>query len=135
MAAHKIFLHLTWSTYRRQPMIDAATHDFLMGYFRKIAIQERVTIIALTMVRTHVHLLLRSSPRIDVSRLVQFLKGGSSHAANRQPTNVLGLRWNPEYSVTSVSPRLVKAAVEYIQSQDRRHPDERILGRPALQGQ
>lgn len=107
-------------------MIDASTRDFLMEFFRKTANRERVTIICLALLRSHVHLLLRTGPRVDVSRLVQLLKGGSSYAASRQPENVLGLRWNPKYSVTSVSPRLVRAAMQYIQAQHQRHPDEAI---------
>lgn len=126
MAAHRICFHLTWSTFRRQPMIDAATCAFLEQYFRKIAIRERAIIVALGLLRTHVHLLVRTGPRFDLPRLVQLLKGGSSYAASRQPGNVLGLRWNREYSVSSVSPRLVGKAVEYIQDQDRRHPGEAI---------
>lgn len=126
MAAHRIFLHLTWSTLRRQPMIDAATRSFLDQYFRRIAIRERVTVICLALLRTHVHLLVSVGPRMDLSRLVHLLKGGSSYAASRQPGNILGLRWNREYSVTSVSPRLLPQAVQYIESQNDRHPSEAI---------
>jgi len=107
-------------------MIDARTRGFLEDYFRRIAIQERATLVSAAFLRTHVHLLVRTGPRYDLSRLVQLLKGGSSYAASRQPGNVLGLRWNREYSVTSVSPKLVSAAVEYIEGQDRRHPGEAI---------
>ena len=92
MAAHKIYLHLTWSTLNRRPMIDAQTHAFLDEYFRRIAIQEGTTILALTFLRTHVHLLIRVEPKFDVSHLVQLLKGGSSYAASRQPGNVLGVK-------------------------------------------
>src|SRR5213594_1357753 len=105
------------------PMIDQPTRHFLDGFFRRTAIQERVTIIALAFLRTHVHLLLQAGPRLDLSRLVQLLKGGSSYAASRQPDNKLGLRWNREYSVTSVSPKLVQAAIDYIERQNQRHPD------------
>ena len=104
MAAHQIYFHLTWSTLERQPMIDRPTRAFLDEYFRKIASRERTALITLGFLRTHVHLLIRTGPRFDLSRLVQLLKGGSSYAASRQPDNVLGLRWNREYSVTSVSP-------------------------------
>ena len=107
-------------------MIDAATRAFLQEYFRKIAVQERATIVSLGFLQTHVHLLIRTGPRFDLPRLVQLLKGGSSHAASRQPGNLLGLRWNREYSVTSVSPKLVPQAVAYIESQDGRHPSEAI---------
>jgi len=126
MPAHRIYFHLTWSTLGRRPMIDSPTHAFLHEYFRKIAVQERATIVSLGLLRTHVHLLVRTGPRYDLPRLVQLLKGGSSYAASRQPGNVLGLRWNREYSVTSVSPKLVPQAMAYIDSQDGRHPSEAI---------
>ena len=133
MAAHQIYFHLTWSTFRRQPMIDAATHTFLDQYFRRILIRERITLVAVAFLRTHVHLLLHAEPRYDLPRLVQLLKGGSSYAASRQPGNRLGLRWNREYSVTSVSPRLLNAAMKYIQDQDRRHPAEAVRAAPKAQ--
>ncbi len=126
MAAHQIFFHLTRSTHRRMPMIDQPTRHFLDGFFRRTAIQEGVTIIALAFLRTHVHLLLQAGPRLDLSRLVQLLKGGSSYAASRQPDNKLGLRWNREYSVTSVSPKLLQGAIDYIERQNERHPAEMI---------
>lgn len=114
-------------------MIDAPTRAFLDQYFHKIAIQQRVTVVAVAFLRTHVHLLLRAGPRYDLSRLVQLLKGGSSYAASRQPGNVLGLRWNREYAATSVSPRLLSTAMKYIQDQDRRHPAEAIRSAPQAQ--
>ena len=107
-------------------MIDAPTRAFLHEYFRKIALQERATIVSLGFLQTHAHLLVRTGPRYDLPGLVQLLKGGSSYAASRQPGNLLGLRWNREYSVTSVSPKLVPQASAYIDSQDRRHPSEAI---------
>ncbi len=126
MPAHRIYFHLTWSTLGRRPMIDAPTRGFLNEYFRKIALQERATIVSLGFLQTHAHLLIRTGPRYDLPRLVQLLKGGSSYAASRQPGNLLGLRWNREYSVTSVSPKLVPQAMAYIEGQDGRHPSEAI---------
>jgi REP element-mobilizing transposase RayT len=126
MPAHRIYFHLTWSTLGRRPMIHAPTRTFLHEYFRKIATQERTTIVSLGFLQTHAHLLVRTGPRYDLPRLVQLLKGGSSYAASRQPGNVLGLRWNREYCVTSVSPKLVPQAMAYIESQDGRHPSEAI---------
>ena len=115
-------------------MIDQGTREFLDAYCRRIAIQEHVTIIALAFLRTHVHVLVRSGPRVDLSRLVQLWKGGSSYAASRQPGNKLGLRWNREYSVTTVSPKLLKAAMDYVARQNQRHPTESIpLSAPEAQ--
>jgi len=109
-------------------MIDVPTRAFLDEFFRKIALQERVTIVSLGFLSTHVHMLVRTAPRYDLPHFVQLLKGGSSYAASRQPRNVLGLRWNREYSATSVSPKLLRQAVAYIEGQSRRHPGEAIPG-------
>ena len=126
MAAHKIYFHLTWSTHRRMPMIDGPTSNFLDGFFRRTIIKEDVTLVALAFLRSHVHLLVRCGTRIDLGHLVQLLKGGSSYAASRQPDNKLGLRWNRQYSVTSVSPKLLQTAIDYIDGQNSRHPDEKV---------
>ncbi len=66
------------------------------------------------------------APRIDLPRLVQFFKGGSSYAASRQPGNALGLPWAKEYSATTVSPRRLKEVMHYLETQHRHHPGEAI---------
>jgi len=126
MAAHRLYFHLTWSTLGRRPMIDAPTREFLEGFLKRTAVRERVEVVALSILRTHVHLILRTGPRVDLGRLVQMMKGGSSFAANRLPGNVLGLRWTREYSATTVSPRGLPRAIEYVSGQEARHPVEAI---------
>ena len=96
MAAHQLFFHLTWSTFDRRPMIDPPTRVFLDEFLRRSAIKERVEVIELAILATHIHLLIRTTPRIDLPRLVQMMKGGSSYAASRAPGNRLGLRWTRE---------------------------------------
>jgi REP element-mobilizing transposase RayT len=88
VSAHQIFIHLAWTTLDRLPMIDAATRSFLEEFFNKTASRQDVEIVELAMLRTHVHMVVRTPPRIDLPRLVQFFKGGSSYAASRQPDNV-----------------------------------------------
>ena len=85
-------------------------------------------VVVLAILRTHVHLLVRTAPRIDIPRLVQFLKGGSSYAASRLPGNILGLRWSREYSATMVSPKQLAGAIRYIEEQASHHPGEGVEG-------
>ena len=126
MPAHRIYFHITWSTRDRRPMIDSAVRDFLEPFIRRTSIANHVSVLALGILRSHVHLVIRAKPKHDLPELLQYLKGGSSHAINRLPGNVLGLRWNPEYSITTVSPRLLQDSIRYVETQDRRHPDEAI---------
>jgi len=108
------------------PMIDGPTRTFLDEFFRRTMIKEDVTLVALAFLRSHVHLLVRCGTRIDLGHLAQLLKGGSSYAASRHLDNKLGLRWNRQYSVTSVSPKLLQAAIDYIEGQNQRHPTEKV---------
>jgi len=107
-------------------MIDGATRDFLSDFLRRTAVRERAEIVAVAILQTHVHVLVRSGPRVDLSRLVQLMKGGSSHAASRRAGNQLGLRWAREYSATTVSPKTLSRAVHYLESQDQHHPGEGV---------
>lgn len=107
-------------------MIDGPTRDFLNDFLRRTAIRERAEVVAIAVLQTHVHVLVRSGPRVDLSRLVQLMKGGSSHAASRLAGNRLGLRWAREYSATTVSPRSLPRAMQYLDAQERHHPGEGV---------
>jgi len=126
MSAHQLFIHLAWTKLDRKPMIDAATRSFLEEFFKKTAARQEVEIVELAMLKTHVHMVIRTPPRLDLPRLVQFFKGGSSYAASRLPDNGLGLRWAPEYSSTSVGPRQLETVRQYLRNQPNHHPDEAI---------
>ena len=126
MGAHQLFFHLSWSTLDRRPMIDAPTRAFLEEFLRRTAIRERVEVIELAILAAHIHVVIRTTPRVDLSRLVQMMKGGSSYAASRVPGNKLGLRWTREYFVTTVSPRILPEAVQYLRTQNERHPMESV---------
>src|SRR5437867_12486268 len=114
MSPHQLYIHLAWPTRERRPMIDSPTRDFLDDYFRRTAAREHADIVALAILRTHVHMLLRTTPRIDLPRLVQVFKGGSSYAASRLPGKALGLRWALEYSAPTVGPKPLAVVIRYI---------------------
>ena len=126
MSAHQVFIHLAWTTHDRLPMIDAHTSAFLEDFFKKTAARHDVDVVALAILKTHIDMVVRTPPRLDLPRLVQFLKGGSSFAASRLPGNVLGLRWAPEYSATSVGPRQLETVRQYLRKQVAHHPGEGI---------
>src|SRR3989454_5317881 len=68
MSPHQLYIHLAWPTRERRPMIDSPTRDFLDDYFRRTAAREHADVVALAILRTHVHMLLRTVPRIDLPR-------------------------------------------------------------------
>src|SRR5439155_24433845 len=107
-------------------MINVATRAFLDAFFRKTAIRQESEVVGLAILQTHGHMLVRTPARIDLPRLVQFFKVGSSYAASRLAGNVTRLRLAPEYSATSVTPRYLAAAIRYLENQEEHHPGEGV---------
>ena len=81
-------------------------------------------------VTTHLHLLVRTDPQTNLSRLVQRFKGGSAHQANveRLGHGADGLRWAKGYTLETVSPRALEVVRQYLRTQPERHPEEAIPG-------
>lgn len=127
---HRFYIHLVWTTRGRAPMIDAARARFLSRFFPAIALQERADLLALGMVTTHVHLLMRIVPVTVVPRMVQRLKGGSAHLAGKEGIGdiPLPLLWEEGYNLESVSPAARDKVGLYVLGQADHHPDEAIDG-------
>ncbi len=84
--------------------------------------------LAIGIVRSHVHLLVRLHPASSLPRLLQRLKGGSAMLANREGHARAALRWSKGYNVETVSPKSLEAARRYVLDQAAHHPDEAIEG-------
>ena len=125
---HRLYVHVTWTTRGREARIDAGAARILARLLPAIARQERAVVLALGMVRSHVHVLLRLHPTTGLPCLMQRLKGGSSVVVNRErgTTAVGALRWAKGYNVDSVSPRAVETVVQYVRNQAQRHPADAI---------
>lgn len=122
-----LFVLITWTTYRRMPMIGEAAARFLERFLPAEAQRQGATVIRLGMVCDHVHAVLRLPGRIDLPRLMQGFKGASARLANQDSEiSRTGLRWAAGYSAYSVSPRNLKAVVDYVKQQAERHPDRAI---------
>lgn len=86
--------------------------DVRPRYLQAIARQERADLLALGMVTTHVHVLLRIVPVTVVPRLVQRMKGGSAHLAWKE----------------GIGPFMRDKVGRYVLGQAEHHPDETIVG-------
>lgn len=122
-----IFIHLTWTTYRRMPMITPSVASFLARFLPAESQRHGAQMVALGVVSDHVHLLIRPGGTFDLPRLVQGLKGASARLANQdQEISRIGLRWAAGYHAKSVSPGTLPRAVEYVKQQARHHPERAI---------
>ena len=125
---HRIYLHLVWTTRQRLPLITADRARMLDRYLRTTARHHHSRVMAIGMVSTHVHVLLKVEPVTALSVLVQALKGGSTTVLNREIHDGPPLRWARGYSMHSVSAKNLDAVRAYLAAQPGHHPHERIAG-------
>jgi len=127
---HRIYFHIVWTTRDRAPLIDLPRAQFLSKYLTFVGAEERIQIWSLGIVATHLHLLVRTRPVIDLPWLVQRFKGGSATVAAQQHIGdgQHPLRWAKGYNVQSVSHGAVLRVAHYVDQQSRRHPGDAISG-------
>ncbi len=82
--------------------------------------------LALGIVSTHVHVIVRSHPRTDLPRLLQRLKGTTATLGSRETR--ARLRWAKGYNIESVGMRALPIATAYVRGQSSHHPDQAIEG-------
>jgi putative transposase len=130
--ATRIYVHITWTTRDRRPMITAATKRFLQRFLVAEAARHGARSLALDMVSDHVHVVLELPAAFDLPRLVQGLKGASARLINaNESLTAVGLRWARGYDARSVSPSGLGRVIAYVKSQSDRHPD-RAIPRPRV---
>jgi len=81
--AHTVFeihLHLVWTTKYRKPIMTGEVALRVRELIRRVCRDEEVDIIKGHVSKDHVHLFVSVPPQVTISRLVQRLKGKSSHS-------------------------------------------------------
>jgi putative transposase len=101
----------------------------LCELIRQICQQNEVTIIKGHISKEHLHLLVSSSPSLAVSRLVQKLKGATSHKLFQELAHLrqqyLGQHlWARGYFVATTGTITDEIIKEYIENQDLGIPDD-----------
>jgi putative transposase len=81
--AHTVFeihLHLVWTTKYRKPVMRGDVGLRVREVIRQVCRAEEVEILKGHVSKDHVHLFVSIPPQVTISRLVQRVKGKSSHA-------------------------------------------------------
>jgi len=75
----QIHMHLVWVTKYRKPILTGEVGLRVRELIRQICRDEEIEIIKGSVSRDHVHLMVSIPPQVTISRLVQRMKGKSSH--------------------------------------------------------
>jgi len=115
-----VFIHVTFATFDRAPLITPSLrphlHAFLGGIARNIGCKP----IEIGGVADHAHALIELNPKISISELVSKLKSNSSRWIREAEAHP-AFNWQRGYGAFSVCPREVEKIRRYIREQEEHH--------------
>lgn len=117
----KIMLHLVWTTKNHQKIIDKKLKSRLLPHIKDYAKSKDTFIDTINAVEDHAHALVYLNSDITVSKIMQYIKGESSHWVNENKLTNFHFEWQDEYFAVSVSESLIPKVREYIKNQEEHH--------------
>jgi putative transposase len=122
------WLHLIWSTKNRYPFFkDPDKAREVIKIFKDICTQNEVYYKTGYVNSEHVHLLIDLPVKLSIEKLLQFLKGTSSHTINDIDFFKAKFSWAKRYAAFSVSNSQINTIIQYINNQKEHHKKKSFL--------
>ena len=122
-SVYDIKYHIVWTTKYRKPVMVGAIAKRLQAILRQVCAQNDVQILSGHISKDHVHMLVSVPPHLSVSKLIQYMKGNSSHKMQKEYKELNKQYWGRHlwargYFVASTGNITDEIIAEYIQNQD-----------------
>jgi putative transposase len=124
MSAHsysRCWIHLIWGTLDRAKVLSKAPAKRVSRYLDDYAESKGVYVKINYVNADHVHALVDLPTRFSIEKLMQLLKGSSSHWINSNDIITGKFAWGRGYGAFSVSESNVPQVARYIADQEEHH--------------
>lgn len=117
-----VHVHLVFVTKYRKDVFSTAILKDLGHIFSNICKQFQSELVEFNGESDHVHLLINYPPKVQISKLVNSLKGVSSRALRKKYPDLLqinwkGVLWSPSYFASSCGGAPITIIRQYIEQQ------------------
>ena len=116
-----IYIHAVFSTKNHEPSLTPEIRERLFPYFGGIAKSNDFLLLKAGGVENHVHLLLSIRQNIEICRVLQLLKGGSSKWIHSNFPDLRHFAWQEGYGAFSIGISQIKVTEDYIANQEEHH--------------
>lgn len=116
-----LFIHVIFSTHRREPLLVPAVRARLWAYMGGIARENKIKAVCIGGTIDHSHLLISIPAAMPVAKAVQLIKGGSSKWLRENIQSLRNFAWQEGYGAFSIGASQVDDIVKYISSQEEHH--------------
>lgn len=117
----QIYIHLVFSTHRREPIIPPHHKEELHRYITGIVKIKGNLLLAINSVPDHIHILLALRPATALSDLVRDIKANSSSFVNEKGWVRGRFQWQEGFGAFSCSPDHCENVKRYIAGQEQHH--------------
>ena len=117
----KIWIHLVWSTKKREPFLTKEIRQKVFTHIRENAKEKNIHIDFVNGYVDHIHCLISLDQNQTISNIVQLIKGESSFWINKNNLCTDKFEWQGEYFAVSVSESGINKVREYIKNQEIHH--------------
>ena len=117
----KVYVHITFSTKRRQNLITETIQESLFSYIGGICKGIECNPIRVGGYKNHIHVLCLLSKKITQIKLLEEVKKQSSKWIKKQDDNFRNFYWQDGYGIFSVNPSEIDVVIAYIDNQDEHH--------------
>ena len=117
--------HIVWCTkYRKKVLLDGIDNE-IKDYLNDLAKEYSFSIMAMEVMRDHIHILVNCKPQFFPSDMIKILKGNTARWLFMKHPELKkqlwgGHLWNPSYCIVTVSDRSYDQVKQYIDSQETR---------------
>ena len=117
-----IYLHCVWSTKNRIPLLSTPEiRSEMWNHIYSNALSKKIQLDFINGYKDHCHCLISLLPDQNISKIIQLIKGESSHWLNKTGMIKESFSWQHDYYVASVSPKDVLTVRNYIENQELHH--------------
>ena len=134
--SHTVFsihLHLVWVTKYRKKVLDGGVSHRVRDLIREICQREGVDIIKGHVSQDHIHLFVSIPPQVTISRLVQRLKGKTSHKLLTEFSHLRKTYWGRHFwakgycvSTVGLDEEQITKYVRWQQNHDRKRDQQSL---------
>lgn len=117
----KIWLHCVWNTKRRQPLLSKEIRQKIFNHIKDYSRGKKIFIDRINGSLEHVHCLISLGSEQNISKVINLLKGESSHWINSHKLIRGKFEWQDEYFAVSISESVVDKVRKYIDNQEEHH--------------
>ncbi|MBB3054576.1 IS200/IS605 family transposase [Mucilaginibacter gotjawali] len=121
MSFVKIWIHLVFSTKKREPWLNKNIRYDVHKHIIKNCKEKEIFLEAIDGYTDHLHCLISLGKDQTISKITQLIKGESSFWINQNNLTPAKFSWQDDYFAVSVGESQVEAVKGYIKNQEKHH--------------